>query len=108
MLNMEMEPAVGHPSGDPALAYSWKKLWGETDLRTREGAATVASDYIDLEGAWGKDDEHRRLANELRNSAKVGAGDMWQEWCYFLGKARDYADPGAWMFSDDSDNAPKT
>ena len=53
MLNWEMEPVAGHPSGDPALAYSWKKLWGEVDMRTPEEAAAIASDYIDLEGARG-------------------------------------------------------
>lgn len=98
MLNWEMEPVAGHPSGDPALAYSWKKLWGEVDMRTPEEAAAIASDYIDLEGARGEDDGYRHLANELRSSAKHAGDDMWKEWHHFLDKARDFADPGAWTF----------
>jgi hypothetical protein len=97
-LDREMGPCSGHPSGDPALAQTWVNLWGGSDLRTPHQAAAIASDYIEREGARGDDDEHLRLADELRTSVKDAGSDMWQEWCHFLDHARDLADPRAWSF----------
>ena len=96
VLDFEMQPCVGHPSGDPALPDSWKQFWGAAELRTPREAALIAADFIDAEGERADDGQHRRLANELRTPATEPADD-WQS---YLHMARDYANPGAWKFSD--------
>jgi hypothetical protein len=41
-LSGEMEPVAGHPSGDPALPWSWRQLWRDPSERTLRDAASVA------------------------------------------------------------------
>ncbi len=97
ILSGEMEPASGHPSGDPALTETWIKLWGEPVEQTFEAAASVANGFLRREGNWG-DDGYERLAEALKRRPNVDGNEVWDAWLYCLDKARRYSDPGAWSF----------
>ncbi len=96
ILGNEMQAVAGHPCGDPALGATWKKLWSEQAERTYEDAARVACDFIEEEGDWGSDDGNERLASQLRDAAENKNDEMWLDWRYVLGKARELSNPGAW------------
>lgn len=100
MLSGEMEPASGHPCGDPALSYVWNELWGAPLLRTPEEAGSIASRFLEQEGDWGHDDGQRRLAMDLKRGSDDGDREIWLAWQWCLDKARKYADPGAWSFRE--------